>query len=82
MNDLIDALERTHNPIEIVELLNNFIFNQEDLNSYAIKNNICPKCYSDLRIHSWREPRGECFGFSSKETLSELRCEGCNWVDW
>ena len=77
MEELIEILEVGLSPADIVELLNQF--NQDELNKYAVKHNICPDCYRELRLHTWKENRGEHFGFPAHETLSELRCDSCGW---
>jgi uncharacterized protein with PIN domain len=78
INDLVEILEEQFTPLEVVELLSGFY--EEDLEDYAIKNNICPKCLSQLTIYKWKESRGECFGFPTYEEMSELVCQGCGRV--
>jgi len=62
---------------------NPFQFNSSEINNVIeeimIEENICPKCYSDLELHIWNEPRGECFGSPCSEIMSELRCQSCGW---
>lgn len=81
MDEIIEILKRNFKPVEIVEILNDFTFNQEELDNYAIEHEVCPKCYSELVIHSWKEDRGQYFGFPVEENMSELRCEECGWVE-
>lgn len=77
INDLIEILEEQFTPLEIVELLSGFY--EEDLEEYAINNNICPKCLSQLTIHKWGE-LSEHFGRPVVEEMSELICNGCGRV--
>lgn len=83
MEDLIDILEDYLSPVEIVKLLSNILkckYNSEEkLKEYAIYNNICPRCYSELTMYTWKESRGEHFGFPAEEEMSELRCNDCGW---
>lgn len=75
-----EILENYCSPAEIVELLSEI--DKEDVEKYAKENFICPKCYGDLKIITYYEDRGDCFGFPSKEEMSELICENvCGWVD-
>lgn len=78
--ELISILEQeNYTPLEIVELLKNI--DKNDLDDYAVKNMICPICNGDLVTRSWWESRGECFGFPSREEMSQLVCQSCNWVE-
>ena len=43
INDLVEILEEQFTPLEVVELLSGFY--EEDLEDYAIKNNICLNVY-------------------------------------
>ena len=52
---------------------------KEVIEGIMIEENICPNCYADLKIHTWSEPRGECFGTPCSEIMSELRCQSCGW---
>ena len=83
MYDLIDLLEDKLTPAEIVELLNevfhDFKESKEELKEYAIGNNICPMCTTQLSVYSWKEDRGEHFGFPAFEEMTELRCPECGW---
>lgn len=79
MEELFEILEKDLNPMEIIELLNEF--DREKLITYAVKNNICPKCCSQLKVHGWKESRGDYFGFPSYEEMFELRCNDCGWID-
>ncbi len=85
MNDLISYLEDKLSPAEIVELLNEVIYydeeSKETLRKYAIDNNICPMCASTLSLLKWREDRGEHFGFPAYENMSELYCPECGWKE-
>ena len=43
----------------------------------------CRKCGSvfeetEIEVESWREYRGECFGYPAYETVSEDHCPRCN----
>lgn len=82
MEDLIEILEETLLPVEIVELLNELINNQYiiKLQEYAVDNDICPKCYGELSTYTFREDRGEHFGVPIKEEMHETRCKECGWV--
>ncbi len=47
----------------------------------------CLKCNqifdeSEIETESWREYRGECFGFPSYETMYEERCPHCGSTDF
>jgi uncharacterized protein YbaR (Trm112 family) len=81
MYDLIDVLENELSKYEIIEILNevldNYIENKEQLNSYAIENRICPKCLTELEIHKWKEDRGEYMGSLALEEMNELYCGRC-----
>lgn len=44
----------------------------------------CAKCgaifqETDIVVNSYREYRGECFGFPTYETVSEDHCPNCNY---
>lgn len=84
MNDLIYILKEHLSPAEIVELLNyvlsSYYDSKEKLKEFALENNICPKCACELSINLWKEPRGEYFGFSSYEIMSEFQCECCGSI--
>jgi len=80
MDEMIEILERNFSPVEVVKILNDFRFNQQELDDYAIEHRICPKCYNELVIHSWYEP-SEYFGFSVEEKIGKLECEECGWVE-
>jgi len=76
--ELTIILEERYSPSDIVELLDGF--SKEDLDEYALDNRVCPRCFSELKVHTWNESRGEQFGFPTEEEMSELRCEGCGDV--
>lgn len=80
MDEIIEILKRNFKPVEIVEILNDFTFNQEELDNYAIEHEVCPKCYSELVIHSLREP-SEYFGFYTEEKMTQLQCNNCGWKE-
>lgn len=79
IHELTSILEDRYLPSEIVELLNNI--DKDDLENYAVKNMICPKCCGNLMIHSWRESKGKYFGVPCYEEMTELICEVCDWVE-
>lgn len=74
IRELVEVLEERYTLSEIVELLSDF--DKEDLQNFAIQNNICPKCFDILTVHKWKEP-SEHFGFPCREEMSELICVGC-----
>lgn len=79
INEIVEVLEdKGYSIFESLDLLSDF--DKEDLEDYAFQNLICPKCFSKLVIHSWKEPRGEHFGFPASEEMSEYYCEGCGRV--
>jgi ribosomal protein S27AE len=78
LTDLTDILEGSFSPSEIVEMLDNI--SKYDIENYAVKNNTCPRCYSELSTRNWKENRGECHGFPSYENMSELVCQRCHWT--
>jgi uncharacterized protein with PIN domain len=80
MDEMIEILERNFSPVEVVKILNDFRFNQQELDDYAIEHRICPKCYNELVIHSCYEP-SEHFGFPVMEEMGKLRCEECGWIE-
>ncbi len=72
--------DHNYSPSEIVEILSNI--NKEDIEEYAKENFVCPKCYGDLKLITYYEPRSEHFGMPVSEEMSELVCENeCGWVD-
>jgi len=85
MDDLIEILKQELTPGEIVELLSDILIHtdknilENKLEEYAIDNEICPKCYSDLTLYEWEESRGEYMGFPASEKLAEWRCNSCGW---
>ena len=77
--EVTSILEDRYLISEIVEFLSNI--EKEDIRDYAIKNMVCPICYSNLVIRNYWESRGECFGFPCREEMNELLCENCDWID-
>lgn len=78
INDLVEILEnQNYSPLEIIEMLNDF--NKEDLEDYAVDNKVCYKCFSQLTIHTWKEP-SEHFGSYVEEEVLEYQCEGCGYT--
>ena len=78
MEELIDCLETRYSPSEIIQILNEF--DEQKLEDYALKNDICVKCGGELIVHRWEEDRGEFWGFPCRENMSELRCELCGEI--
>lgn len=78
IQELVEVLEERCTLLEIVELLSDF--DKEDLQDFAIQNNICPKCFDILTVHKWKEIRGEYFGFPCEEEMSEFICQGCGSI--
>ncbi len=81
LEELIKILKENWSPVEIVEYLAVIIRKEylEKLEEYAVENKVCPECYCELTWYSWKESRGEHFGFPAYEEMSELRCNNCNW---
>ncbi len=83
MNSIFFLLEQQLSPSEVVELLTYFLnfpdSSRDQLEEYAILNNICPKCFSKLTTYCWEE-RSEYFGRIVGEEMSELRCDCCGWM--
>lgn len=81
MHELVEILEESLSPAEIVELLKVIISKkyQNELEEYARKNEVCFECYGEMSWHHWRESRGEFWGFPAFENLSELKCNNCRW---
>jgi len=75
MYDLIEILEESLSPSEIVELLNRF--DEEILRDYAVDHDVCVRCTGRLVVHRWDEDRGQFWGFPCKENMEELICEDC-----
>ena len=71
--------DHNYSPSEIIEMLSNIT--KEDIEEYAKEHFICPKCYGDLKLITYYEPRSEHFGMPVSEEMSELVCEECGWID-
>ena len=75
--DLIEMLEENDfTSSEIVELLMDI--DKTVVEDYAIKKWICPRCYSDLKVHTYKEPR-EGWGRIVEENMSEIYCRNCGY---
>lgn len=77
LSDLTSILEAIYTHSEIVEMLDSI--SKTDIEEYAVKNYVCPRCYSNLVEHRWKE-KSEHFGFPAEESQCELLCEGCGDV--
>jgi uncharacterized protein with PIN domain len=82
MDELIDMLRDQYPPSEIIEKIKAAIYSgsrgRQILDEFALDNNLCPKCNENLETHTWREPRGEHFGYPAEEYVSQLWCNNCN----
>lgn len=77
-NDIIELLEENDfTSSEIVEILMNL--DKSKVEDYAISKGICPICFSDLGVHTWKESRGEFWGFPCHEEMSETYCQNCGY---
>jgi len=77
--EIKEKLEDYYSISEIIEILSNIT--KEDIEEYAKENFVCPKCYGDLKLITYYEPRSEHFGMPVSEEMSELVCEECGWID-
>jgi uncharacterized protein with PIN domain len=74
-SELFEILEERMNPSDIIELMNDYT--KDDLEDYAIKNMVCPRCGYELRVNTWFEERSEFQGRPVNEEMSELVCDEC-----
>lgn len=78
MQDLIDFLEDTYTPEEIIEMLDGIDKNK--IEEYATSRGICVKCGYELILHTWKEERGEYIGSPAEETMAVYQCSGCGKI--
>ena len=74
MEELIDVLETRYSPSEIIQILNEY--DEQKLEDYALKNDLCVRCGGELYTHRWNE-KHEYWGAIVEEPLSELKCMMC-----
>jgi hypothetical protein len=78
MDELIQILEDSLSPSEIIEILKSF--DEDKLRDYGIKNDICVNCGGDLILHRWEESRPEFWGFPCREEMCEIICVECGEI--
>lgn len=75
--DLIEMLEEhDYSTSEIVELLMDI--DKTKVEDYAVSKWICPRCFSDLKVHTYKETR-EAWGRPVEEEMSEIYCRNCGY---
>lgn len=52
-----------------------------EFEEFALENNKCPNCGSDLEYEAYEEDRGEFQGFECKEIMHECYCPKCDYGD-
>lgn len=77
-NYLINILEETYTPAEIIEMLNSI--DKIDIENYALDNYICPICCGELIVHKYKERRPDYWGSPAYEEMCDLVCERCGEV--
>lgn len=83
INEIINVLEEKYLPSEVVKelkLLDLSSFEEEQLREYALDHDICYECGGELVVHTWKESRGEFWGFPCQEEMSEIRCRDCGEI--
>jgi hypothetical protein len=75
IQELVEVLEERYTLSEIVEMLCDI--DKQDIEDYAIGHNVCPRCYSQLELHTWKEARGDYFGSPAFEEMGEIYCLCC-----
>lgn len=78
LKDIINSLEERYSLTEIIEMLNEI--DSDDIEKYAIAHDVCPRCYNELVIQTWKERRPDHFGFPAYETMRELVCQSCGEI--
>jgi hypothetical protein len=80
MDELIKILEEQYLPSEVVKILKELelsSYQEEIVVGYAKDHDVCFNCCGELEWHTWKESRGEYFGFPAFEEMSELICRDC-----
>jgi uncharacterized protein with PIN domain len=93
--ELLELVRRINNTSETIQILNDLLMEidknpnkyihklSEEICDFAKHFNRCPLCGDKLEEITHQEDRGECFGFSSQETMYRYECSNpeCSYTE-
>lgn len=78
MKQIIELLEEIYTPAQIVEMLDKL--STYDVEEYALKHDVCSRCYGELERWEWNEPRDQFWGFPCSERMVGSKCCSCGEI--